>query len=912
MTTQGRRAVCAVVVAISAAWALCLVLLPTETKGPISNVGLIVAPLAAALQCFWRARTVGSGSRRAWMLIGAACASWSLGQTVWTWYETVLGKEVPFPSAADVGYLLLVPLAVAGLLAFPSAPSRLSSRVRAVLDGLIIATSLLIVSWTVVLGTLVSGASDGILALVISVAYPLGDVVILTILLLSSSRRSRMASMQWSTGLLALGLIAFAISDSGFTYLTSSGSYNSGDLIDLGWFAGFALVFVAAMSAPETETEKSEDETVELVAVFLPYVPVLIAVATSAYLLATENELDAVLGGAALMLLVLAVFRQVAALLENVSLTRNLEHRVIERTEQLHSSEQRFRSLVQNSSDLVTVIDAEGAVRYQSPSIHHVLGHDDSADVSIIDLLHPDDQFGFMNFLAMAMTNQRTMSTEVRLQHGAGHWSDTEVVVTNSLADESVAGLVLNTRDISERKQLERQLSHQAFHDDLTGLANRALFRDRVNHALNQASRRQTLLAVLFLDLDGFKRVNDTLGHEAGDRLLVELGARLSTCIRSGETISRLSGDEFGVLIEELVSESEATAVAERIMDVLRSPIVVCNEEVFMSASIGIAFGYDNTISGEDLLRNADLAMYKAKAENPGGYCRYESEMHSALVERVALERDLRLALERQEFFVEYQPIIDVDSLAFVGVEALVRWLHPTRGVVPPLDFIPAAESNGMIVDIGRLVLAQACADGRRWRDEVGDPFTIAVNLSVRQLQRSDFVSVVANALRDADLDPAALVLEITESVLIDEADEALRNLTELRELGVAVAIDDFGTGYSSLSNLHHFPIDILKIDRSFVRRLSNSDEPGLARSIIGLGRELGLRTVAEGVEDSTQLGVLGSLGCDEAQGFLFSKPEPADVIDAQVARRRSAAEEPVTRGDGPGSDDQSRKVSVA
>ena len=891
MAPMERRRValrCSVVVLIIL-WALCLVLFPPATTGPVSNVGLIVAPFAAALQCLRRGRRAADPrSRRAWTLIGAACGSWSIGQMVWTWYETALGMPVPFPSAADIGYLGLVPLAVAGLLAFPSAPSRLSSRMRAVLDGMIIATALLFVSWAVVLGQVVSAASGGIVAQAIGVAYPLGDVVILTILVLSSTRQNRDVAKDSSIALLFAGLVGFAIADSGFTYLTSSGSYSSGNLIDLGWFIGFALIFLAA-AAPSDEAEPAaSDERVELVGVFLPYVPVLIAVAVGMHLLLTEHELEWLLGGAAMVLLLFAVLRQVIALLENMALTRNLENRVIERTGQLHASEQRFRSLVQNSSDMLTVVDADGAVRYQSPSIKRVLGHPEGGDqLSILDLVHPADQFGFMEFLGMANASNRTMTAEVRLMHAAGHWCDTEVVVTNSLEDESVAGLVLNTRDISERKELERQLSHQAFHDDLTGLANRALFRDRLSHALDQAQRRRGLLAVLFLDVDGFKRVNDTLGHAAGDRILVEVGARLATCVRSGETIARLSGDEFGVLLEELVSESEATAVAERIIDALRPPVLVAGEEVYVSASLGIAFADDGRVVCDDLLRNADLAMYRAKAEDAGGYRRYEPDMHSGLVERVELERDLRVAMERNELYVEYQPIVDVSSLSIVGVEALVRWRHPVRGVVAPLDFIPAAESNGMIVDIGRLVLERACSDGRRWRDLLGPSFTVAVNLSAKQLQRSDFVSVVANALDDAGLDADALVLEITESVLMDNTEETLTVLVELRNLGVSLAIDDFGTGFSSLSYLHRFPIDMLKIDRSFVERLSNPGEPGLARSIVGLGRELGLRTVGEGVEDATQLDALRRLGCDLAQGFLFAKPAAASAIDEQIRREQ-------------------------
>ena len=576
----------------------------------------------------------------------------------------------------------------------------------------------------------------------------------------------------------------------------------------------------------------------------------------------------------------LAVIRQVAALMENLSLTTHLELRVQERTAELDRSEQRFRSLVQNSSDVITVVDGSGTITYQSPSIGRVLGHESTAllDTSYFDLVHLDDHADLTALIDSATLREGTnIAAELRMLSGDGVWCHVEVLGTSLLDDAHVAGIVLNARDVTERKELENQLAHQAFHDPLTNLANRALFADRLDHALKQAARRRRPLAVLYFDLDGFKGINDTLGHVAGDLVLQEVAARLSTCVRTGDTISRWGGDEFGILLEELATDAEANAAAERLIDALRDPFWVASTEVFISASIGIVVSDLGTEACDDLLRYADLAMYRAKANRPGSYCRYEPGMQADVKARVELDRDLRQALERDELFVAYQPIIELATGRIVGAEALARWTHPTRGPVPPVEFIPAAEANGLIVVLGEFVLREACKNAQVWRS-IRKDFTISVNLSARQLNES-LIETILKILEETGLDPEALTLEITESILIDQSAEPLGVLQTLRQLGISLALDDFGTGYSSLSYLHRFPVDSLKVDRSFIELLGTTNEPGLARSIVRLGDELGLRTVAEGIERDEQLAALRQFGCRLGQGFLFAAPmSDADI----------------------------------
>jgi diguanylate cyclase (GGDEF)-like protein len=445
---------------------------------------------------------------------------------------------------------------------------------------------------------------------------------------------------------------------------------------------------------------------------------------------------------------------------------------------------------------------------------------------------------------------------------------------------------LLETRQLhlalkNENRELEAKLVHQAFHDSLTGLANRALFRDRVEHALARTSRGERV-AVLLLDLDDFKSVNDSLGHGEGDRLLQVVGERLARATRGCDTVARIGGDEFAILLEGLQQDSDAMTVAERITDALNVPIPLRGREVTLGASIGVAHAQAaNDV--EELLRNADVAMYKAKDDGKARHAVFEPGMHAELLARLELEADLRHAVERGELHVVYQPIVHLETGRITGVEALARWKRAGREMPSAAEFIPLAEETGLIVPIGRFVLSEACKQARRWQLASPDSVipTMSVNVSARQLQDPRFTHDVSVVLRETQFPPDRLILEITESVLMSNSPAARDRLFELKALGVRLAIDDFGTGYSNLSYLQKFPIDILKIDRSFITNMStSSSDAALASSIVGLATTLKLHTVAEGIEHSDQRHQLVSLGCAFGQGFLFAKPVGADVVD--------------------------------
>jgi len=587
-----------------------------------------------------------------------------------------------------------------------------------------------------------------------------------------------------------------------------------------------------------------------------------------------------------------ALSSQVALALDSAALTEDLLRR---------QSQARFSSLVTNSSDVVMVVDADSTVQYVSPSVERVLGYgvDELEGSKLTTLIHPEDKAQILQFLTSGERDGDSHPglIELRMRHRKDFWLHVETLRTNLLHDPNVNGIVLNTRDISERKAFEEQLQHQAFHDSVTNLANRALFKDRVDHALERQSREDRPISVLFMDLDDFKTINDSLGHAAGDRLLAEVGDRLKTCLRSADTAARLGGDEFAILLEDGGQGIEAAEVATRIMAALEAPFTLDHKEVFARASIGIATASQdkegNPQNAEDLLRDADVAMYMAKEAGKSRYQVFEPAMHDTALRRLELKADLQRAVDHGEFFLNYQPIIELESGEISGLEALLRWNHPQRGIIPPLDFIPLAEETGLIVPIGHWVLQEACRQGKalQGRFPHDPPLYVTVNLSVRQLQRAEIVDEVAEILRESGLDPGTLALEITESVMMQDMELSIQRLTELKALGVKLAVDDFGTGYSSLNYIRRFPVDILKVDKSFVDNVNEGGEQSaLTAAIIELASILKLLPVAEGIERADQLEKLQDLKCDLGQGFYFAKPLPMNEIDELLAARKMLA----------------------
>jgi diguanylate cyclase (GGDEF)-like protein/PAS domain S-box-containing protein len=538
-------------------------------------------------------------------------------------------------------------------------------------------------------------------------------------------------------------------------------------------------------------------------------------------------------------------------------------------------------TVAEHSSELVALISRDGTLLYANPAASLIFGVplSDAIGTESIAFLHPDDAPRVAKrFVELLGAPGATITDTARFLSANREVRILEFISTNCLEDPKVSGIIINGRDVTERRQLETDLLEQSLHDALTGLPNRTLFIDRAERLLALANRNRVPVSVLFVDLDNFKTVNDGMGHPAGDELLVAVARRMSNTVRAEDLLCRFGGDEFVVLVDPRHAAVSADALAERLAEVLRTPFEISGRVISVTASIGIATGVD--LSVEDLVRDADIAMYKAKAAGKNQVVAFVPAMVDSANERLQLVIDLQRAIEEEEFVVLFQPIIALEDQAVTGMEALVRWQHPSRGRLSPQDFIPEAEDNGMIVEIGKLVLRLSCERAVRWQFAARG-LTLSVNLSARQLSSPMLLDEVSTILEETGFPPASLVLEITETTIMQDAEAAVVRLGELKELGVHLAIDDFGTGYSSLSYLRQIPVDILKIDRSFVADLHDSSEAvAIVHSLIDLGRTLDLDLVAEGVELEEQLEELRSQHCHKAQGFLFARPLDAAQLD--------------------------------
>ncbi len=578
--------------------------------------------------------------------------------------------------------------------------------------------------------------------------------------------------------------------------------------------------------------------------------------------------------------------------------------------EKLRLSGEKFRSLIENSTDIICAFEPDGTISYASPALERVLGSEPLGLHGCVlwNYLHPEDVERVRDYVEHLLDNhQNTTEFEMRLSHGDGSWQIVEASCRNLLDKEAVGGLVINARDISQRKENERALIRAAMHDRLTGLPNRAFFMDRLRLRIERARRaHDALYAVLFLDFDRFKVINDSLGHLVGDQLLIAIGQRLETCLRPGDTVARLGGDEFAILLEDMARVQDALDVAERVQREMRRPFTLkrdtgaqanSHHEVFTAASIGIALaGVDRQAPryehAEDLLRDADMAMYRAKERGRGRHEIFDVAMHQQAMKRLQMETELRAAIEKNAFLVHYQPIVALDDGALRGFEALIRWSHPERGWLAPREFLEVAEETGLIIPLGWWVLREACLQLRHWMDEesvnaeghAGRVLTMNVNLSDRQFTHPDLLPTIKAALKEAGLQVHHLKLEINESVIVGHSDVVESQLQALHELGVQLGLDDFGTGYSSLSQLHRLHIGALKIDGSFIAQLSKQSDWSMAQTIVELARQLKIDVVAEGIETSEQVDLLRDLNCHLGQGFYFAPPMNHDDVTAFLA----------------------------
>jgi diguanylate cyclase (GGDEF)-like protein/PAS domain S-box-containing protein len=827
-------------------------------------------------------------ARRVWTLLAGSLAVYGTGNLLNSvyWY---FGHD-PFPSVGDVFFLAFYPLLFAAVLAIVRASEVRVPWGRLVLDAMILVLGFGAFFWFFVIRpTAVADSDPDIVKYVLAQAYiALACLMVLTFGVFLMNAGNGLLARR-TLVLLTTGFCLMFLADIVWAMSKVTGQYLPGGLSDALYVLCYLPLAAAAreqMRGPPAQTRAAGATRVTL-SQALPFAAMLVSFLLLLYFQGAHSGEPTMIMTAIIFALTLLVMLRQGVMLRDEALSRELRAAGL--------VEARYASLIRNASDVIMITDVKGGLRFVSPAAEHTIGRhpDELIGRNLLDLWGGSDQERLAAFLAeVAASSGRPVGpVELALSSSSGRCT-MEAVGSNLLADPAVGGLALNFRDVSERKVLEEQLSQLAFHDPLTLLANRNLFRNRVEHALALAQRSDRRVAVLFLDLDNFKNVNDSHGHGAGDRLLQTAAQRLIMCTRATDTVARLGGDEFAILLEGITSPADVEHIAAMIIDLFRAPLTLDSNDVVITASIGVACSEpeDDT---EKLLRNADIAMYSAKAAGKGRYVAFHTSMQEQLHARVRLVQDIHRAAEaKDQFFLEFQPIVDLTSRELLGVETLVRWQHPERGLVMPGEFIAAAEESGQIVEIGKWVLRDACRQIRGWQGSIaaGGAVRVAVNVSGRHLQQPDFINDVRQALEESGLEPGNLVIELTESTIMHNTESNLEKFQELKKLGVRLSIDDFGTGYSSLSYLHRFPIDILKIDRSFVSRLTESGEgPELARAVVMLGETLGLETIAEGIEHEEQVMQLLELGCVAGQGFLFARSCSLEELSSTPFARRRA-----------------------
>jgi diguanylate cyclase (GGDEF)-like protein/PAS domain S-box-containing protein len=844
------------------------------------------AALASVVVAAATARRTARGTlRTAWIALAVALALYFIGVAIGT--VSWLRGHDPFPGPADIFYCAFYPtLAAGGLLLIRAAAVRVPW-IQLSLDATIFVAGFGAFFWFLVIRPATLHVEVDFLKQALSLAYLGLDCVLLLMLGVLVLTGAGSAG-GWRIPLLLLsGFAIMFLGDILWSLAKVRGYYLPGGFQDVLYLACYLPVAAAGRAQMRSiaAPARTVSNTSDALARSLPYAAMLAAFLVLVYLARGDiRGPSTVMTMIVFALTLLFMVRQGVVLRGDALLRERRAARMVE---------ERYASLIANASDVIMIVAPDGMLRFVSPACERTLGlkPEEITGRSLPELWAGEDGEKVRLFLAeVAATSSGTVGpVELRIERGTRRCV-IEGVGSNLTQDPAVQGLALNFRDISERKALEEQLRQLAFHDPLTLLANRNLFRDRVQHALTLSQFGQSSVAVMFLDLDNFKNINDSLGHDAGDCVLQAVAQRIVQTTRSSDTVARLGGDEFAVLLEGIATVAEVGRLADALIDTLDLPFTLDGMEVRVAASIGVAFSTPDT-GAEALLSNADIAMYHAKAAGKNRHVTFQPQMQDMLQERLRLEADIGRALAHEEFFLEYQPIIDLGTKSLLGVEALVRWRHPEAGILMPGRFIQVAEECGQIVKLGRWVLKQACREVCAWRRSIagGSGLRLAVNISGRHLQHGELVDDVAQALHESGFEAGNLVIELTESTTMYNTDANLERFQRLKALGVKLAIDDFGTGYSSLSYLHRFPIDILKIDRSFVSRLTNSDNgPELARAVITLGETLGLDTVAEGIEHEPQVAALLALGCVAGQGFLFARAGSLEELSGSpfVARR--------------------------
>ncbi|WP_406333022.1 putative bifunctional diguanylate cyclase/phosphodiesterase [Streptomyces sp. NBC_00203] len=913
----------------------------------MGDFGLSAAAGTAAVSCFRYARSRRSCFRPAWLLFALSSAMASLGNLVWGWYEVVLDRPVPSPSYADLFFLCFAPPAIVGLLVLAKRPVTKAGWVCLALDAWLIGGSLLTLSWSLALAQAAKFDGPSVAHTALSLAYPLLDIALVSMVLALHFRRSSVNRSAVNTAIGALALTVMC--DALFTSPLLHNNYHSGQLLDAGWFAGSLLLAYAPWvgtrhGQPDDDgharvvhehipgqrqegqhQDRQHGQQGQLgqqvqrhegqqgghayvlpqggghnrypatrpiagsLAALTPYLAAAVCTLGILYNVLNGRNVDRVVLITAGLVVLALVVRQGIMLLDNITLTQELAQK-----------ENHFRSLVQGSSDVIMIAAPNGILRYVSPAAAGVYGRDADELVGneLASLIHPEDLGCVVHevrrFLAASHAEEPTTRIECRFRSGDGGWLNVE-----STVNRHQGGLIFNSRDVTERVRLQAQLQHNAEHDPLTDLPNRALFSQRVQQALSGRRSTDRGTAVLFIDLDGFKAVNDTIGHQAGDELLVQAARRLQDSVRHGDTAARLGGDEFAALIvgdgtrDRTAREHHILELADRLRVRLSQPYAIDGNDVRVAASIGVAFAEPGLGAGE-LQRNADLAMYRAKAAGKGRVELYAPQMQQDVVRKAELATRLRSALQDGEFMLLHQPVVSLEDGRIVSVTSQARWRSSQGVLFTPAEFLRVAEDSDKTAELGRWMLEEAVEQAAQ-RAAAGVTVPVAVRMNARRLlDRSLPLGSVEALLTRHGLPSGALIVELSDTDPRVPLDELERRLNALRRLGVRVALDGFGSGYAAITALRRLPVDVLKLDRSLVEGVVESARlHKITSGLLRIATDLGLQSVADGVDLPEQVIALRAMGCTHGQGMAFSGP----LDEYRLRRALSSGHYPVPHG---------------
>ncbi|UFT99194.1 EAL domain-containing protein [Radiobacillus kanasensis] len=855
----------------------------------VGNLFSMVGPLVGVILLLYSVIRMKK-NRRFWSILALGIGCYFLAELTWNYYENHLKVEVPYPGLPDLFYILQI---VFFLIAFSN---RLLSEIRRmkaikyIFDITIIMIVAVSLSWYFIIKPILITPDVSPLFVAVSLAYPVGDLALLLMVMIIFFGQKN----PWTkSGILyiALGLVVQIYADSIYLYLQAIGNYHSGNLIDPMFTLSMLLVGyagVTSLTLEQSSAKRVKALDYKQLSLFRMIAPYACAVGIFIFLLVEQPSINAITLGAGLTL-ILIVIRQVAIMIENNQLLKKFDRR----TKQLAVSTQRYKTIFQYHPDAVFSLDLQGKYQSINDMVVQLTGYlyEELIGESFLTLLDEESEKKVQSYLIKAI-NGVPQYFDTYIQTRSGTSILLSITMIPMVVQEKVVGLYGVAKDITDNRINEEKIKFMAYHDSLTGLPNRSLFDEKLTVAMEEAKDTNEHFAVFFIDLDHLKVINDTLGHEIGDELLIESAKRMRLSLSAQDIVARQGGDEF-ILLARNVKEDEVVVFAKQLLDRLRKPYTIQGNEVSATPSIGIALYPTDAATPRELLKNADMAMYRVKNNGKNNFSKYNPTMDEEWSKVMTLERDLHQALERHELELHYQPQIDVSTGKIIGVEALIRWNHPVFGDIPPTVFIPLADKSGIIQKITRWVIDQAIAQAVEWQNKGLDPITMGINISPKLLESDRIVELVTNMLEVHKLPPDRLDIEVTEALAVN-AEHSIETLDQLKELGVRISLDDFGTGYSSLSHLIRLPIDRVKIAKEFVEGIGiDKRMEGIIHSISTIANELQFGLIAEGVETDIQASYLKKLNCTVMQGYLYSEPLPAKQLE-KILQQKSFKEQDV------------------